>query len=572
MKYLNLVLVILTLFMSCKNGVDTNQKIDLSKNTIVLNPFRVAPLTAIVQVEANVETVTKVKEIYVKVLGKDNESGQAGIDISGKLYPQSEDFKKHFFDITKDKVFNNKVITSKDNIEIPVLGLYPNYENKVFIALKVGKTIYSDTVKIQTDSIIPDDSLSIDITECHPKLMAKGDVTWITADSYNYDFMFDRQGKIRWIINVEGNSDLRILKNGNLLIRTWWAESDFGEYTMLGESVNRWKLPDEFRNHHDIVEMPNGNFLVPVTYTMKRPEGYITVQDNLIELDRNSGKIVNNWDLFELMHIADLKEVWQEKKLWYKNHFVKDGPKDWFHMNSIAYDGLRDEIIVSGKHGGVIKLSRNGENGPGVNANKKIIWYMPMQGQYSYYANHSATKDYILTAVDTSGNLYADQTIRHDNFHWMKYQHDPTIIYSKGHFIKYLIFNNVYEKGRSAMVEYLVNEKNATVKEVWQYGRKRKKLYSAAWAGAVLLPKTNNRLMITAFQVNPKVEVTKNKKVAFEFSIFSKNFQPKWYRGGRINLYPHSKVKSPRFIYLIIIISMLLIMGLFYGFRKILNL
>lgn len=537
MKSITFLLVFIPLFISAKKDNQSPPPIDLKKNIITTDPFSVAPLTAIVQLTDSAARPENVDEIFVKVLGKADKFGDPGIDISTTLYPHTDKFKLHFFDITRDKMFEGKVITSQDKIEIPILGLYPDYENKVYIAVKTGKTTSSDTLSIQTGPL-PDTSLSIQITTCKPKLMEKGDATWMTADNYPYDFMFDIKGEIRWVIDVEGNSDLRALDNGNLLIRSWWAEGNFGEYTMLGESVNRWILPDEFRNHHDIVEMPGGNFLVPVTHNKNEPDSILSLQDVIIEIDRNSGAIVNNWDLFELMDIINLPEVWKADNTWYRDHFLKEGPGDWFHMNSISYDTKRDEIIVSGKHGGIVKLTRNGENGSETNANKSIVWYMPRYGQYSVYANHPATKDFILTAINSSGKPFANQADNHDDFHWCKYQHHPVITRSKRKSVQFLIFNNVYDKNTSAIVEYLVDEKRNTVQEVWQFGGNEKQYFAAAWAGTALFPETGNRLMVTAFPTNPKVEVTEDKEIVFGYKLNSVDHKPSWYRGGRMNLYP----------------------------------
>lgn len=530
-----LACIVLITFTQC---VKTYPKIDLSQHKVLVDPFSVAPLTAIIQLNGPNALPKNVEKIIVKVIAKDDRLGNPGVEISDTLYPHSDIFKTHFFDITKDKKFKNQQITSENEIEIPVLGLYPDYKNKVFVELIGGKTHSSDTFYIQTHRL-PDTTLTVEILKCNPKLMEPGDVTWMTADSYPYDLMFDKRGEVRWIIDVEGKSDLRVLKNGNLLIRSWWAERNFGEYTMLGESVKRWKLPKQFLNHHDIVEMPNGNLLVPVTYDKKRDEGYYALQDNIIELDRDSGEIVNIWDLFELLDIANLPAAWTKHRVWYKGEWMHYGVGDWFHMNSIAYDALKDEIIVSGKHGGVIKLSRNGENGMQVNANKQIIWYMPNYDQYEIYANHPATKKYILTAVNAEGVPYADQSLRYPDFHWTKFQHHPTITHTDEHSVQFLIFNNVYDEKRSAMVEYLVNEKEHTVQEVWAYGGNQPKLYAAAWSGAALLKKTDNRLMVNAFALNPKLEVTKGKIKVFEFLLHTDYSKPKWYRGGRIYLYPN---------------------------------
>ena len=497
------------------------KEIEVTESTVIVNPFLVAPLTAIVRIGAVNLFPEDVEEINVKVLGKEN----GGVDISGTMYPRTNIFKKHFFDISIEKKYDNKIISYKDSIEIPILGLYANYKNTVEYSVETTTHIFNGVVLIQTDPF-PDESLQIEVDIAERDKMEPGEVTWITFDQFAYDFMFDYQGEIRWIIDVRGNSDLRKLRNGNLLIKPWRNASHFGEYTLLGEEVYVWNILNGFKNHHDIYEMPSGNFLVPVDRTTLRNEGYKTWEDCILEIGRQTSDIVNYWDLFELMDIKNLSAVWK-----------KDTPGDWYHMNSLWYDDLKDEIIVSGKHGGVLKLSRNGENGDIANKNINIVWFMPSFDQYKFYNSHDATKDYILTATNPLGSIYADQGINHEDFHWTGNQHNPVIIPSNDQLLHFLIFNNVYIDNRSAVVEYVINEEESTVKEIWQYGRDRPDLFATAWSGSTWLQKTNNRMAIPANNHNPKSEVTLDKEIVFEYKINASG-SLKGYRAGRVNLYP----------------------------------
>jgi hypothetical protein len=93
----------------------------------------------------------------------------------------------------------------------------------------------------------------------------------------------------------------------------------------------------------------------------------------------------------------------------------------------------------------------------------------------------------------------------------------------------------------STIVEYAINEQVETVQQVWQYGQDRRELYSGAWSGVTWMPETNNRLMVPAWAANPKVEVTEDREVVFEFLINTTRFDPRWYHMGRINGYPDTK-------------------------------
>jgi len=502
----------------------SKSEIVLNQSTIIVNPFYVAPLTAIIRVGNDNLIPVDVEKITVKVLGEKDK----GVDINGTMYPKSESFKRQFFDISKEKKYANTIISQSDSVEIPVLGLYSNYSNRVEFSIETSSNIFTGQATIQTN-LLPDESLSINVDVAKKEDMEPGEVTWITFDQYNYDLMFDYTGEVRWIIDVRGNSDLRILKNRNLLIKPWRHASHLGEYTLLGEEVYVWNIFKNYKNHHDIFEMPSGNFLIPVDRLTLRNEGYKTWEDCIIEINRLTSEIVNSWDLFELMDIKNLPSVWNGA-----------APGDWYHMNSLWYDELKDEIIVSGKYGGVLKLSRNGENGSNVNKNKDIIWFMPSLDRYKFYNSHEATKKYISTATDLSGSIYADQGINHEDFHWPGNQHNPVIIPSNDNLLHFLLFNNVHTPNRSSIVEYVIDEKENTVKEIWEYGKDRPDIFASAWSGSTWLETTNNRMSIPANSLNPKTEVNIDKDIVFEFKI-SSNVDLKAYRAGRINLYPENK-------------------------------
>ena len=506
------------------------KEVMIEEGNILLNPFITAPLAALVRIGGEDLSPEAVETIKVKVAGKSNE----GVTINGTMYPQTDEFKMHFFNITEDKKFNQTVISHEDSVEIPVLGLYEGYNNAVEYEVETNTHIYKGAANIETKPLGTPwgHRLNIEVAIAKPDKMEPGDVTWNSGHGVFYSFMFDYTGALRWFNTARAKAELRILRNGNLLVRPPIGTS-FGEYSFLGEELRAWNIPSGFRHHHDIYEMPSGSFLVAVDRLALRKEGYKTVEDCLLELDE-SGQIINYWDLFELMDIKNLKAVWRGSE-----------PGDWFHMNGFWYDKTKDEIIISGGRGGMLKLSRNGENGKEINKNKEIVWLMPRFGQYDAYKNHGATKDHILTAVNASGDAYSRQHINHEDFHWTLYQHNPSIIPSDDGLLHFLIFNNYHGRyGRSAVVEYAVDEMNNTVKQVWQYGKDRPELFGNAQSGATWLPITNNRMMIPQLTTSPSVEVTAAGEVVFEYKMLLSRRIPCWYRGGRINLYPTAKARQ----------------------------
>ncbi|MCB0663179.1 MAG: aryl-sulfate sulfotransferase, partial [Saprospiraceae bacterium] len=98
--------------------------------------------------------------------------------------------------------------------------------------------------------------------------------------------------------------------------------------------------------HHHVIEKPNGNFLVTVNDFSKS-----TVEDVVIEIDRNSGNIINTWDLNESLEKG--RQAWETD--------IADLNVDWFHANALEYSPTDDCILVSGRTQGVVKLDVNNE-------------------------------------------------------------------------------------------------------------------------------------------------------------------------------------------------------------------
>ena len=80
--------------------------------------------------------------------------------------------------------------------------------------------------------------------------------------------------------------------------------------------------------------MPNGNLLV-ATNDFNNVHG--TVEDVIVELDRQTGNIVKTFDLKNVLPMEDGKsENWSNY--------------DWFHNNSVWYDDKTNSVILSGRH------------------------------------------------------------------------------------------------------------------------------------------------------------------------------------------------------------------------------
>lgn len=411
---------------------------------------------------------------------------------------------------------------------IGIHGLYADTNNEVEVIYDDGNGLTAtDTLEIQTDPL-PDFFPEIEIDVLDESRMEPGmhfsEVHIGNQGKFNtYPMIFDNNGDIRWYIDfsdrntivwpVQFNDDLSFYAASGVTIH---------EFNMFGEATNN--IIVDFNNmHHDIIKLPNGNYLAAVS----KEDKYITdsdsvefrsVEDFVIEVDNNSGEILREWDMAELLDID-------------RRDFNDPGNGDWFHMNAVWYHEADSSLIISGRNQGVVKVSWDNE----------LEWILAPHkgwGKAGRKGRGPETTPFLLTAVDDSGTPYnqeiQDGTLTSNDFDWTWGQHAPLIlpngnvlVFDNGGFNRN--FGN-YASIFSAATEYEIDEDNKTIKEVWSYGKERgESTYSLIISDVDYLPETGNILFapgnITEGNGKSKiVEVTyPSKDVVFESTMIFKN-------------------------------------------------
>ena len=471
--------------------------------TLTLNPNDITPLAA----EA-VFTTTVPTQISLTVTGEE---------------PLTHDFEE---------------VATKHRI--PILGLYPDTDNRVEIRItEPGKRYAEDTLTITTEPL-PDVFPTIDIVAADEEQVEPG---WTLSDFSVGDdgvyrsqpFIFDGDGVVRWYLDATFTGGmtylLKRLANGNWVFA--YDETVY-EYDLLGAQVNRWEMPG-YAFHHEIVEKPDGNFLVAVSKA-----GTGTIEDHLIELERTSGEIVKEWDFRDILDVERDDYNYSER--------------DWFHMNALYYVEADDSIIVSGRNQGLVKLTYEGD----------LVWLLAPHKGWGAAGDGQNTADFLLTAVEADGSPYPDEvqqgTQERDDFGWAWGQHAPLLLPNGNLFVfDNGLMRNFSEKGDrfSRGVEYEVDESALTVEQVWQYGKERgAEFYSSIISDVDYLPETENRLIVPGIVRSEGVsrtlitEVTYPEgEVVFEAVIMFKNLLSTSddlgfgqvdiiYRSERLPLYP----------------------------------
>ena len=261
---------------------NTNYSID--NPNVILDPYNISPLTAIVVFQtSDLSTAT------ITVKGKDG-----------------------------DKDITNTFLPSKTHI-LPIYGLYPDYENTIIISSSGEEK----TLTIQTNPLPEDlkNGKSLDSDNENE--------FFFTTSENGKPVGYDKNGNIRWYLNKNYKWDFMRLSNGHILMgndhlmSAPYYSTGLVEMDMLGKVYFEYNIPGGY--HHDVYELSNGNFLVA-----SNNFGSGTIEDYIVEIDRNTGEIVKNIDLYDLM--------------------PNDDGADWFKMNSLVYDASTNSITIAGSN------------------------------------------------------------------------------------------------------------------------------------------------------------------------------------------------------------------------------
>jgi len=251
------------------------------------------------------------------------------------------------------------------------------------------------------------------------------------------------------------------LKNGHYLF-TYLVPEEPNNVVMEKDLLGRIYTIYNIQNgaHHDFAELPDGNILV----TTQESNSY-TIADSIIEIDRNNGQIIQNFDLKNYLDNSRKGEI-------------EVSSQDWLHMDSIVFDPYDQSIIFSSRtQSAVIKMSY---------PDMEIQWIL---GPHDNWA--TKYQPFLLTPMG-------------DNFEWQWSQHDATIISESNingnKIIDLLLFDNgLYRSfdlntalspanSYSRIVLYRIDETNRTVEQLWEYGKERgSELFSDACGSAYLL-------------------------------------------------------------------------------------
>ena len=136
------------------------------------------------------------------------------------------------------------------------------------------------------------------------------------------------------------------------------------EFSLSGEEI--WSEPNEDFLHHDLIQLPNGNYMgiieviqlgpipigawTPLFWALGYQADGVTpefpwVGDKIVEWDKDTKEIVWEWNTFDNYSMLDYDTYGDT---WYQGFY--DGRYDWTHINAIDYSESENAVYTSCRH------------------------------------------------------------------------------------------------------------------------------------------------------------------------------------------------------------------------------
>lgn len=330
--------------------------------------------------------------------------------------------------------FNCTYKELKTEYEIPIFGLYSDYENIVELSIVDlnGKTITADSIKIPIEPYTR--------VQCGEMNVVTNALSGIQKNRLFFiqNAVYDGAGDVRWYTIHSGEKFFTL--SGDLIgIQVFpdkgWINPgpDILIIDHFGFIQDTFNVPN--RLHHEISEKtPGGNLLVA---TNAQP--YVNTDDDtedmIVEIDRETGAVLKEWDLRQIFD-PERPRIWTENR------------NDWCHLNSIQYDNLDNTLLISSKLQCFISKI-DYETG-------QIKWIL---GNHNNWGEK--WQPYLLDPLNFDTTNHIDQD-------WTYAQHMPRLT-GDG---TIMVYDNGMQRpggefGRA--VEYRVDQVQMTVEKIWSH-------------------------------------------------------------------------------------------------------
>ena len=264
-------------------------KYTLDRAKVYVNPYNASPLSAM-------------------IIFYTDDSQEVSVTVKGK---NSDDFTVSY---------------GKSNYHyVPVYGLYADYDNTVVVTLEDKTT---KEFRIKTDKVnVPD------VKAQSGNITSAGDFYLLSSPISMSTLGIDGYGNVRWMLSDHYYHNVVVLENGHLLTgidtdTTSVLPTVIREVDYLGRIYNEYNIDSGYLN--DFFIKSNGNIIV----TSKNKDR-VTISDLVLEIDKNTGKIVKQVDVYKLFESIDKS--------------FTDGieREDYFYNSGIEYYEDTDTLLLT---------------------------------------------------------------------------------------------------------------------------------------------------------------------------------------------------------------------------------
>ncbi|WP_410101981.1 aryl-sulfate sulfotransferase, partial [Sutterella wadsworthensis] len=367
---------------------------------VIVNPYNVAPLTAVI-----CDGGFKLDDVTVKILPKPNGrtieykvskrqlKTHAGVPVFG-LY---QDYL-NTVEVSYTRTFQGKAEKFTDRYQFYAPSIYtrsngmPNQRRPFTVEVQKVDPEFADRlylVDAQLNSVAPQGAR---FTWNNP---SGGALEW----AYNTNVgIIDTAGEVRWWLfdTLIGDPEnpwysgyfmgFQQTKDGAL---TWGFGQRYVKYDLMGREIFNRRLPSGYSDFsHSFDNAQNGNSLLRVAafdYRRADNKRVHTVRDVIVEIDPNGG-VVDDWRLAEILdpyrsnvikaldqgavclnidaskagQTLSAEDLAKQEQEGVFGDVAGVGPgRNWAHVNSVDYDPTDDSIIISSRHqSAVIKIGR----------------------------------------------------------------------------------------------------------------------------------------------------------------------------------------------------------------------
>lgn len=278
-----------------------------------------------------------------------------------------EDFENYILIDNIEAHFENEIFkynfkASDNTIFIETYFLNKNSNFELFFKDQNDNII--DSLQINLPEIIFDQKFQITKYEDSKAWM------YISGANDGNVLIIDESSEIRAFLEIPKEYTRIASRAGNQFNEkfiVFFNDTDNKYYSMdFFGNIKLWfdnDLNFQYQWHHDVSPSKYKNsYLVHVNDMKQKP----FKEDVIIEINIKENSLIRVIDLKQILDInlPVIKDAFFE---------VDDGPEneenfDWFHGNSVEYVPSRDEIIISGRHLGLVGLDYN---------TLKINWFLP---------------------------------------------------------------------------------------------------------------------------------------------------------------------------------------------------